>query len=522
MPAATCVHVPVRFRARLAGIMASTLTGLVQGDERASDLEQARSKLLLGPVPPHRNTQTELALRFDMWTGGRFEELLVRAEEQWHARVAARRTGRVGGAARLRARRAEATAREGAYRKAVMSLTSDLAQLSAGEERTWADKLLPCSARPHNACVATPPAPRQAGEGRAPPRRALEGVRFAALSAPGPSGARPEHLRDALAARPRAAATRLYQAVSALHAAALAGDLPECARWILASRLVYLKKKNGEPRPVRVGELWRRIVAKRLAHDLRQAAQAIFLNARQFGIAMPCGTDALVHFRATLEEALRADDNEALAVLDLDLRNAFPSLEWDAIRASVARHMPSLLPWITWSHGQPSPVHLPSGGVKWVDRGAEQGDPLGSILCGLVVIDVMIRTRARVQKCLEDEDGYAHLSHDVVLRLFDAWFMDDGQVVLPPNLVDLFLRALDEELAAVGATHGQGEGVKSVARLVGSPRAVAAIDGAWATDCIRSTCRMPASTVPPHVLGVDVGGDAVATAQVMEELNQLW
>ena len=192
---------------------------------------------------------------------------------------------------------------------------------------------------------------------------------------------------------------------------------------------------------MRVGELWRRIVAKRLAHDLRQAAQAIFLNARQFGIAMPCGTDALVHFRATLEEALRADDNEALAVLDLDLRNAFPSLEWDAIRASVARHMPSLLPWITWSHGQPSPVHLPSGGVKWVDRGAEQGDPLGSILCGLVVIDVMIRTRARVQKCLEDEDGYAHLSHDVVLRLFDAWFMDDGQVVLAPNLVDLFLRA---------------------------------------------------------------------------------
>jgi len=265
-----------------------------------------------------------------------------------------------------------------------------------------------------------------------------------------------------------------------------------------------------------VGELWRRVVAKRLAHDLRQAAQAIFLNARQFGIAMPCGTDALVHFRATLEEALRADDNEALAVLDLDLRNAFPSLEWDAIRASVARHMPSLLPWITWSHGQPSPVHLPSGGVKWVDRGAEQGDPLGSILCGLVVIDVMIRTRARVQKCLEDEDGYAHLSHDVVLRLFDAWFMDDGQVVLPPNLVDLFLRALDEELAAVGATRGQGEGVKSVARLVGSPRAVAAVDGAWATDYVRSTCRMPASTVPPHVLGVDVGGGAVATAQFME------
>ena len=84
LPPATRIHIPVRFRARMAGIMASTLSGLVQGDARASVFEQARSKLLLGPTPPHRSPQAELTLRLDVWVEGRFEELLVRAEEQWH------------------------------------------------------------------------------------------------------------------------------------------------------------------------------------------------------------------------------------------------------------------------------------------------------------------------------------------------------------------------------------------------------------------------------------------------------
>ena len=74
--------------------------------------------------------------------------------------------------------------------------------------------------------------------------------------------------------------------------------------------------------------------------------------------------------------------------------------------------------------------------------------------CGLVLALVMARTRTR----LEDERGEE-------AAFLDAWFMDDGQIFCKPELVDSFLRVLDEELAAVGATRGTGgaDNVKSVA-----------------------------------------------------------
>ena len=63
-------------------------------------------------------------------------------------------------------------------------------------------------------------------------------------------------------------ARRLVGSVSTFVDAAKRGRLSVGTRFILDSRLVYLRKKRGEvPRPIRVGELWRRVVAKRLLHD---------------------------------------------------------------------------------------------------------------------------------------------------------------------------------------------------------------------------------------------------------------
>ena len=127
------------------------------------------------------------------------------------------------------------------------------------------------------------------------------------MSAPGPSGARPEHLREALAARSRQAANRLLSAVDSLMAVAARGGLPEELRSLTRSRLVFLNKKHGvKPRPIRVGELLRRMVAKRLAHDNRGELQRFFLRRRQFGIAISVGAEALVHVRADLEAHARA------------------------------------------------------------------------------------------------------------------------------------------------------------------------------------------------------------------------
>ena len=73
----------------------------------------------------------------------------------------------------------------------------------------------------------------------------LAGVRFGPESAPGPSGRRPEHLRDMLACSRRRAVNRLQHALGDMQDMALTGKLPECWDWILNSRLVFLAKNQA-------------------------------------------------------------------------------------------------------------------------------------------------------------------------------------------------------------------------------------------------------------------------------------
>eukprot|EP00973_Karenia_brevis_P086824 12041250-Karenia_brevis.AAC.1 len=79
---------------------------------------------------------------------------------------------------------------------------------------------------------------------------------------------RPEHINEMLGVRQRPLANGLLTAISNLRSLGAQGTLPHCARWILDSRLTFLRKKSGpKPRPIRIGEVWRRIIAKGLVHD---------------------------------------------------------------------------------------------------------------------------------------------------------------------------------------------------------------------------------------------------------------
>ena len=188
-------------------------------------------------------------------------------------------------------------------------------------------------------------------------------------------------------AKRRSVVNRLLRAVAELGRQSREGHLPDSARWICDARLAYLRKPGTDtPRPIRVGEVWRRLVAKRLGADQGAHLQALFLRHRQGGVALPGGAEALIHLRRCLEQAAETSQAEALVLLDLDLRNAFPSLEWPAVREAVREHVPALLPWTTWCHASLAWVHLPCG--KWLacDREAEQGDPLGAAYCALVLL----------------------------------------------------------------------------------------------------------------------------------------
>ena len=301
---------------------------------------------------------------------------------------------------------------------------------------------------------------------------ALCGVRFRAMSALGPNGGTYASWWPCATG----VSPQLLGAIGRLHEVAATGELCAAARWLLDSRLVFLRKKSGNaPRPIRVGEMWRRVIAKRLVDANREKAQRFCLAARQFGVAVPSGAEGLVHFRAQAERLLAAADT-ATAVIDVDFKNAFPSLEWDEIRASVEAELPDVASWTLWCHAEPARVLLPSGSIVLTNRGAEQGDPLGPIYCALVLARVVARARAALE--------------EMGINFFDAWFLDDGQLVCAPEHADTVLRALDSAAAQAGASRATGAEAKSVARVVGSLAARETCAIGWRTTSSTAQLRI--------------------------------
>ena len=208
--------------------------------------------------------QGELSKRFALWRDAELAQLLCRIEEQRRVKIEKRKLQRsvkgVGSA-----RRARILVQEGVLSKAAKCLTSAPADLTLEQQKDWAEKLLPRSADGDRALDgSTIIIPDGVQEGNDSNRRpVMKGIRFSVLSAPGPSGARPEYLKEALHTPRRQVVSQLLTSLSVVVDAATNGTLPDAARWILDSRLVYLQKKNSlVPRPIRIGELLRRVIGK--------------------------------------------------------------------------------------------------------------------------------------------------------------------------------------------------------------------------------------------------------------------
>ena len=383
------MHTPFSVRGLACEVMAASLDDALSGSVVANMLEEARPKLIYTQVPKDASTAAELKRRLTMWKEGQFEELLARIESQSFAVFESRRRkrGPTPVSEQGKQARAQRLAADGALSKAVQSLGESPPTLSPAEQRSWADTLLPLSRFPQDAICSSPTGNSATAEeqqqqpvyGTDASQHPLKGIRFAALSAPGPSGARPEHIKEALQAKSRVLTGKLLKAIGRLERMAVAGKLPDSMRWITRSRLIFLKKATGnKPRPIRIGELLRRIIGKHMAHGHRSEFSAVFGSMRQWGVGTPGGCEGLVHFRQLIEQAATDGAIDPVVCLDLDLENCFCTVEWHQMRLDVASRVPTLLPWLQWAHGAAAEVVLPSQAEVHIDRGAEQGEPLVS------------------------------------------------------------------------------------------------------------------------------------------------
>ncbi len=491
----TSVHIPLRLRPELAEIVAALLDAMVEGDEVASLMMKCLPKLLFHQTAIRkRGGPHVIRQRLGMLLNNHIEELAesIRAERAAPARVGAKR---MMNDATKKVTKVKELARDGALSKAIRRLDDlEIAKYEPDEARRWASVLIPTipddaaslGARPitgrerrelqkvktcaDKVSLVTPQdasdedeeaddpagvAPGGEKKNKTPPKLGAyaDGVRFAALSAPGPSGLRPEHLKELATCRRARSRHAFERAMNKFVASGIRGELPQPAWWITDSAVTFVRKPgaapDAAPRPLRVGEVLRRWIAKRITVAERDLMRKLFASRRQFGVACPGGTEILLHHR--MITCGGHVDND-IADWDVDLKNCYGNLFWSAIDSSVQRHIPGALPWARWLHARQSRVILPGGASYHTERGAEQGDPLGGAFAAAVIVDVCERAQ-RSALTIKQQLGtgpYSIGAASAAIRT--AWTLADEGASPHEHAVLLHRReALNERLTAMGA-----------------------------------------------------------------------
>lgn len=243
-----------------------------------------------------------------------------------------------------------------------------------------------------------------------------------------------------------------------------------------------------------MGEVLRSCYAKHVVHRHRVKLRQKCLGMHQWGISVLGAVEALSHWRGVIEEMIFAGDLEPMVAADLDLANMFGNAEGPSIRSASNKHFKEALPWTSWHHLQASTTVLPSGAEFSNDRGAEQGDVLGSIQSALALGEA----RSHHFAASSDNGVYA--------CAYDEWYIDDGQAFVRPHLFDAWLRSVDAAFHTFGATRGEpgSDDIKSTCRLI-CPAGRRADFAGWDTEYVRSTTKVLDSDGLTTALGAPFG-----------------
>ena len=275
-------------------------------------------------------------------------------------------------------------------------------------------------------------------------------------SAPGPSGLRPSHLREAVRCPSPDQANQVLVALTKFVNCLASGRAPSvvtphlCGATLLAS-----KKQKGGHRPIAVGEVLRRLVSKCLV-TLSHRQGLRLLSPLQLGVGVKGGCEAIVHATNHLMTSLH--DKDCWTLL-LDFSNAFNSISRQAMFVEFRRHLPGLSAWMESCYsGQP--LLLLGKDIIHSCCGVQQGDPLGPLGFALTLHPIIQRIKAEIS----------------TLAL-NAWYLDDGTLVGSSEDLSAALHIVESEGPSVGLHLNRSKSLLF----------------------IPSTCDSSLSTLPPEI-----------------------
>ena len=208
---------------------------------------------------------------------------------------------------------------------------------------------------------------------------------FSRGSGPGPTGLRAQHLKDAV--RSTHGDESIEQLTSMCNLLAR-GDAPKpLAHYLAGATLLALEKPGGGVRPIAIGEVIRRLVAKCFCKVYESEAKE-YLWPRQIGVAAPLGAE--VGSQTVRQWFERNKATEGKLIFIADFQNAFNTVDRGQFLREVRHHLPGLARWAEWCYGGPSNLFF-EGVIIKSEVGVQQGDPLGPLFFALALQPALLQ-----------------------------------------------------------------------------------------------------------------------------------
>ena len=241
-------------------------------------------------------------------------------------------------------------------------------------------------------------------------------------TSPGASKLRAQHLLDAIAGSTAPASRDCLLSLTSLMNYLISGKAPSClAPWVCGAPLTALVKKGGGVCPIAVGEVIRRLASRLCCLAVRPSLPSVFLPYGQVGVGISGGLETAIH--VTRRYIFQHASDSTLALLKIDMKNAFNECSRSAFFNRVAVDFPGISAWVKWCYSQPAELRFGSRRIL-ASSGVQQGDPLGPLLFSLVLLQFIDSVK---------------LHDKVKLHL---WYLDDGTFIGSKScllqLLDLF------------------------------------------------------------------------------------
>ena len=150
---------------------------------------------------------------------------------------------------------------------------------------------------------------------------------FNAGSAGGPTGLRPQHVKDALSPSANEAGNNLLSHLTDYINLLLTGNIPALIKPVVSSAtLITLAKKCGGIRPIAIGNSLRRLTSKCISRRMLEKFKDYFWPF-QLGAGVKHGSEAAAHVARDFIECAERDQ----AFVKIDFANAFNSVRRDVI-----------------------------------------------------------------------------------------------------------------------------------------------------------------------------------------------